>query len=233
MKQVFILSIFPDIFSSFLKEGLLGKAIRNGLLNVQTVDLREFGIGKHRKVDDTPYGGGAGMVIRPEPIQAGIQHCEELAEKRNLHKILISPQGRTFKQKTAVELSLEEKPLLFICGRFEGFDERIRSLVDDEISLGDFITLGGETPTMLILESISRLIPGIIGNYSSLENESFSNHLLEYAQYTKPAEFNGMTVPDVLLSGNHQKIEEWRLNSAIDKTKKRRKDLYKDYKKHE
>ncbi|MCG8333631.1 MAG: tRNA (guanosine(37)-N1)-methyltransferase TrmD [Proteobacteria bacterium] len=221
-----VLTVYPDMFASFLSEGLIGKAINDKKLIVELVDFRENGIGKHNKVDAPPYGGGAGMVLRPEPI---FESLTALDKKASVHKILISPQGQSFNQQKAIELSKKEKPIALVCGRFEGFDERIRSLVDEEISLGDFVMMGGEIAAMAIVESVARLIPGVIGNQESLTHESFSQDLLEYSQYTRPIEFNGIRVPDVLTSGNHQEIEKWRLKDAERKTRMKRSDLYERY----
>ncbi len=221
-----VLTVYPDMFASFLAEGLIGKAVDEKKLIVDLIDFRKNGIGKHNKVDSPPYGGGAGMVLRPEPI---FNALEALDEKASVHKILISPQGKSFNQQKAIELSRITKPIAMTCGRFEGFDERIRSFVDEEISLGDFVMMGGEIAAMAIIESVARLIPGVIGNQESLTQESFSRDLLEYSQYTRPLEFNGMRVPDVLTSGNHQEIAKWRLKDAERKTRNKRGDLYDRY----
>ena len=223
--QIRILTLFPEIFQSFFSESLISKAIKKELLDVRTVNYREFGIGKHRKVDSPPYGGGAGMVLRPEPIRAGIDKCKQEFPHQEVHTILISPQGTVFSQEKAQQLANLSKPLCLVCGRFEGFDERVRSYADEEISLGDFVLLGGEVAVMAMLEATCRLVPGVIGNQDSLEDESHRNGLLEYPQYTRPEDFLGQKVPEVLLSGNHQKIDEWRQNQAIEKTKKNRPDL--------
>jgi tRNA (guanine37-N1)-methyltransferase len=224
--QFQVLTVYPDIFSSFLSEGLICRAIENERLKVDLYNFRQNGIGKHAKVDASPYGGGAGMVLRPEPIFETLEQCKKESDFESNHKILISPQGRVFDQKKAVELSQCRKPIVLICGRFEGFDERIRSFVDEELSLGDFVLMGGEVAAMAIVESVSRLIPGVIGNEDSLTCESFSDHLLEYSQYTKPLTYQGLRVPEVLTSGNHKKIEDWRNDDAIKKTKERRPDLF-------
>lgn len=220
-----ILSVYPEIFSSFLSQGLIAKAIEENRLEVDLVNFRKHGLGKHLKVDASPYGGGAGMVLRPEPIIATLEECEQAVAPKGLHKVLLSPQGEPFSQKKAQSLSQLEKPIALICGRFEGFDERIRHFVDDEISLGDFVMMGGEIAAMAVVEAVSRLVPGVIGNEESLSQESFSQNLLEYSQYTRPVEFRGMRVPEVLTSGNHQEIEKWRAGNALLKTKKKRKDL--------
>lgn len=224
-----ILTIFPEIFESFLSQSLIHKALSKKVLNIETFDFRKFGVGKHKKVDDTPYGGGPGMLLKPEPIVNSINFLEsELPEKR-CYRVLMSPQGKRFDQKKAIELSQLNQPIMLICGRFEGFDERIRGYVDDEISLGDFVMLGGEVAAMAVVEAVSRLAPGVIGNAESFADESFYEGLLEHSQYTKPFEFEGKKVPDVLVSGNHQKIADWRLSNALKKTKTKRHDLYQEY----
>lgn len=225
--QVF--TLFPELFTPFLSETIIGRAIEEEKLEVGLNNYRDFGIGKHRKVDAPPFGGGAGMVLRPEPITESLQATEAKIEEK-MRRILICPQGAPFDQKKAVELSLEKRPIALICGRFEGFDERIRSNVDEEISLGDFVLLGGEIPAMAIIEATSRLCPGVVGNQDSVEEESFSAPLLEYAQYTKPLSFDGEEVPEILRSGNHGAIAKWRAESALERTKKRRPDLYRLYK---
>lgn len=229
MLNFFIFTIFPELFNGFASQSLVKKGIENQKFSIKTVNFREFGIGKHRKVDDTPYGGGAGMLLRPEPIVDAIEDCEKKLNGRKLYKILISPQGKPFNQSKAISLSKLDADIGLICGRFEGFDERIRDFVDEEISLGDFILFGGEIPAMAIIEAIGRLIPGVVGNNDSLINESFQKDLLEYAQYTKPISFRDKVVPEVLISGHHQKIEDWREASSINRTKKNRSDLYQLY----
>ena len=227
--RFFILTIYPEVFSSFLSTGLIGRALNEKRIEVETIDFRKHGIGRHAHVDAAPYGGGAGMLLRPEPILETLEELETRFEKQKLHKILISPRGKPFNQAKAKELSKRTEPLVLVCGRFEGFDERIRQFVDEEISIGDFVLMGGEVASMSIIEAVSRLIPGVIGNESSLEQESFGNHLLEHAQYTRPQEFRGKQVPDVLLSGDHQKIRNWRQADALEKTRENRADLYEKF----
>lgn len=216
------------MFLSFLSQGLIAKAIEEELIGVELIDFRKYGIGKHRKVDAPPYGGGAGMVLRPEPIIDALEDLDSKCQGKPCYRVLVSPQGDRFHQKRAMALSRESDPIALICGRFEGFDERIRQYVDEEISLGDFILMGGEIAAMAIVESVGRLVPGVIGNRDSLTHESFSQGMLEYAQYTKPVVFRGDAVPEVLTSGNHQAIEAWRRKNAADKTRQRRSDLLKE-----
>mgnify|MGYP000014598619 CR=1 FL=1 len=224
-----VLTLFPEIFSSFLEESLIKRAIEQQHLHVSLINFRKHGRGKHLQVDDTPYGGGPGMVLRIEPIAQTLAEQKEFHrnEGRETHTILVTPQGQPFTQEKAKQLSRKEAVLTLICGRYEGFDERIRSLVDEEISGGDFICLGGEVIAMTMIEAISRIVPNMLGNPESAEQESFSHSLLEYPQYTRPASFEGMDVPEELMSGNHKKIAEWREEQALLRTKIRRPDLFK------
>ena len=222
-----VLTLFPEIFSSFLEQSLIKRSIEKGLLNVNLVNFRKHGLGKHLRVDDSPYGGGPGMILRIEPLVLTLEEKKDFhhSQGRETHTILVSPQGQPFTQQKAKELSQRNSVLTLVCGRYEGFDERIRSIVDEEISGGDFVCMGGEVISMAIIESVSRLRPGFLGNQESSENESFSQSLLEYPQYTRPASYAGMDVPEELLSGNHEKIAAWRQKQALARTKKRRPDL--------
>ena len=222
-----VLTLFPEIFSGFLTESLIGRAIEGNLLEVELINFREYGLGRHKQVDDEPYGGGPGMVLRVEPITRALEARWEHHQARNTKAriVLLSPQGTPFAQETARGWSRCDEALILICGRYEGFDERIRSLVDEEISGGDFVSLGGEVVAMTVIETVSRLIPRMLGNPDSPGKESFSGNLLEYPQYTRPAEFQGMKVPEALLSGNHGQIEEWRQTQALQRTRERRPDL--------
>ena len=222
-----VLTLFPEIFSGFLTESLIGRAIEGNLLEVELINFREYGLGRHKQVDDEPYGGGPGMVLRVEPIARALEVRREHHKSRNTEArtVLLSPQGTPFVQETARGWSRCDEALILICGRYEGFDERIRSLVDEEISGGDFVCLGGEVVAMTVIETVSRLIPGMLGNPNSPGRESFSGTLLEYPQYTRPVEFQGMKVPEALLSGNHGQIEEWRQTQALQRTRERRPDL--------
>ena len=222
-----VLTLFPEIFSSFLEESLINRAIGQRHLQVDLVNYRKHGRGKHLQVDDTPYGGGPGMLLRVEPIAKTLAGQKKIHHAAGLetHTVLLTPQGQPFTQAKAKQLSRCKAVLTMICGRYEGFDERIRSLVDEEISGGDFICLGGEVIAMTMIETISRLVPNILGNQESAKKESFSQSLLEYPQYTRPASYQGMDVPEELISGNHKKIAEWREEQALLRTKKRRPDL--------
>ncbi len=220
--KVDIVTAFPDMFSSLLSESILKKAQENGFLEATVHDLRDYTTDKHRQIDDTPYGGGPGMLIKVEPLYRAI---EELKSSGS-HIILLTPQGKILKQEFTQELSKKEH-LIMICGHYEGVDERIRSFVDEEISLGDYILTGGELPAMVLLDAVTRKLDGVLGSSESLAEESFEKGLLEYPQYTKPAEFEGLKVPEVLLSGHHQKIEDWRKEESQRRTKERRPDLLK------
>ncbi|MGL5438690.1 MAG: tRNA (guanosine(37)-N1)-methyltransferase TrmD [Metamycoplasmataceae bacterium] len=216
--KINFLTIFPNYYQGFLNESIIAKAINKGIVEINIVDFRDFCLDKHKKVDDEIYGGGTGMLLKVEPIDLAL---ESLSEKGKV--ILISPQGKKMTQKEAIRLS-KEKVITFIAGRYEGFDERVSSLVDEEISLGDFILTGGELPSMAIADSIIRLVDGVIKE-ESYKNDSFYNNILDYPQYTRPAEYKGMKVPEVLLNGDHKKIEKWKKEKALENTKKKRPDL--------
>lgn len=223
-----ILTLFPEIFESFLAQSLIRRAVEQKLIGVQCHNFRRYGLGRHQQVDDAPYGGGSGMVLRVEPIHAALEECDrqyQQAGRARPHRILITPQGTPFGQKQARHIQKNYESVVLICGRYEGFDERVRSFVDEEISAGDYICLGGEVVAMLFMETISRLIPGVLGNSGSIVEESFSQGSLEYPQYTRPEEFQGLGVPEVLMSGNHQAITVWRQQQAKQRTLERRPDL--------
>jgi tRNA (guanine37-N1)-methyltransferase len=212
------------MFDSFLSQGLLKKALDNDKISVRFWNYREQADNKKGKVDDSPYGGGAGMLLTPGPIYRTLELVKKV--DRETRTVLLTPQGERLSQKKARLWSKDLRSLTFVCGRYEGFDERIRSFVDEEVCLGDFVMLGGEIASMAIIETISRLLPGVIGNKDSLEQESFSGNLLEYPQYTRPKSFKGMEVPDELISGNHAVISDWREKMARKKTRKSRPDLW-------
>jgi tRNA (guanine37-N1)-methyltransferase len=218
-----VLTLFPGIFSSPLEESILGRAIKQELLQVRCHNLRDWAIGKHLSTDDMPYGGGDGMVMKPEPVFRAVA---ELRERTPQSKVLLmTPQGKPFRQEHAKRLSAESG-LIFLCGRYEGFDERIRqTLVDEEFSVGDFVLTGGELPALVMIDAIARYLPGVLGSEGSAETDSFSDGLLEYPQYTRPAEFEGLNVPDVLLSGNHGRIAAWRREQQLLRTWQRRPEL--------
>lgn len=219
-----VLTLFPEMFSGFLSASIVGRAREKGLIAAEVIDFRQFSTDKHRTVDDTPYGGGGGMVLKPEPIFRAVEHL--LADETEKPPILLmTPQGERFTQRKAEELARHRR-LILICGHYEGFDERIRRhLATGELSIGDYVLTGGELPAMVVIDSVSRLIPGVLGNESAAAKDSFSTGLLEYPQYTRPADFRGWKVPEVLLSGNHRKIEEWRRRESLRRTWERRPDL--------
>ncbi|MEK4698854.1 tRNA (guanosine(37)-N1)-methyltransferase TrmD [Solibacillus sp. FSL R7-0668] len=220
--KIHVLSLFPDMFTGVFGASILKKAQEKGAVELAVTDIREFSENKHRQVDDYPYGGGAGMVLKPEPMFNAV---EAITEGRKPRVILMCPQGERFTQKKAEELALEDD-LVFLCGHYEGYDERIREhLVTDEISIGDFVLTGGELPAMTVIDAVVRLLPGVLGQADSHIQDSFSTGLLEHPHYTRPADFRGMKVPDVLLSGNHAKIEEWREEQSFLRTLQRRPDL--------
>lgn len=214
-----VLTIFPEAFTGFLDSSLLGRGRERGLVRIELVDIRAFASGRHRSTDDAPYGGGAGMVMLAEPV---IEAMESVAAER---RVLLTPQGRLLQQRDLVELSTLGSVTL-VCGRYEGFDERVRSFVDDEISIGDFVLNGGEVAAMILIDGTVRLLPGVVGNPESLGTESHAQGLLEYPQYTRPAEWRGLRVPEVLLSGDHAAIARWRRKQAMLRTKQRRPDLW-------
>ena len=220
--RIDVLTIFPGIFESPLRESLLGKAIEAGVLDVRVHDIREHASDKHRQVDDEPYGGGPGMVMKPEPVFGAVESLGAGAKR----VVLLSPAGRRLDQELARELA-DEPWLVLICGRYEGVDERVvRGLPAEEVSIGDYVLSGGEVPALVVLEVVTRLVPGVVGKEESLERESFEEAgMLDHPHYTRPAEFRGMAVPQVLLSGNHAEIERWRRETAVEKTRRNRPDL--------
>ncbi len=218
-----VLTIFPEMIEGGLNHSIIKRAIGQNIISLNTVDIREFSENKHKKVDDYPYGGGAGMVMAPGPIYNACNSV--LQNTKNPKVIYLSPQGKVFNQKMAEELSKAED-LIFICGHYEGIDERVIELiVTDEISIGDFVMTGGELAAMVIIDAVSRLLPGVLGSEESFQNESFSNGRLEYPHYTRPREFMGLSVPEILLSGHHKEIEKWREEQSILRTNIKRPDL--------
>jgi len=220
--KIDILTLFPEMFTGPLTESIVKRAQDAGLLEINIHDIRDWTTDKHRSADDKPFGGGPGMVMKPEPIFKALDELKSNGEPDRI--VLLCPQGRKLDQETTVELAGLEH-LMFICGHYEGIDERVRSVVTDEISIGDYILTGGELPAMVLIDAMARLIPGVIGDYNSVHEETFANGLLEYPQYTRPAEFRGLKVPEILLSGDHKKIEQWRKEQALKKTHSQRPDL--------
>ncbi|MBI5902180.1 MAG: tRNA (guanosine(37)-N1)-methyltransferase TrmD [Deltaproteobacteria bacterium] len=221
-----ILTLFPDFFTSPLNHGVIGRAVSKGILTVGIHNIRDFTDDKHRTTDDYPYGGGAGMVMKVEPVARAIEAVRGAGGMVETTVVLTTPQGARFGQDTALDLKRRGR-IAIVCGRYEGFDERIRGLVDMEISAGDYILTGGEVPALMIMDAVGRLIPDVLGEPSSPEHESFGDGLLEYPQYTRPEEWRGMKVPSVLLSGDHAGIERWRRQESIARTLERRPDLLK------
>jgi tRNA (guanine37-N1)-methyltransferase len=222
--EVAVLTLFPRLIAGPLAESLLGKAQEKELLRVRVMDIRDFATGKHRVTDDVPYGGGAGMVMKPEPLVAAIEAAR--AALPGARVVLLSPQGARFDQRRAEELAALER-LVLVCGRYEGVDERVLAYVDEELSLGDFVLQGGEVAALAVIEAAARLVPGVLGNRESAARESFAGEaLLEGPQYTRPPEFRGAGVPDALLSGDHARIERWRRRQALLRTRERRPDLF-------
>ncbi len=223
-----VLTLFPQMILDGLNTSITGRAIDKGILSVEAVDIRDFSTNKHMKVDDYPYGGGAGMVMQAEPVQAAYEHVAERLSKKP-RVIYMTPQGHTFNQQMAHDFAKEED-LVILCGHYEGIDERVlENIVTDYVSIGDYVLTGGELAAMVVIDSVSRLVPGVLNNTESAETESFENGLLEYPQYTRPVEFMGKRVPDVLLSGNHAKVDAWRFEKSLERTKKYRPDLYEEY----
>ncbi|MCY9694425.1 tRNA (guanosine(37)-N1)-methyltransferase TrmD [Paenibacillus alginolyticus] len=227
--RIDVLTLFPEMFEGVFSSSILGKACDKGIVALNTVNFRDYSNNKHNTVDDYPYGGGGGMVLKPEPIFAAVEslplHQEEGQDPVKPRVILMCPQGETFTQKKAEELS-NEQHLVFICGHYEGYDERIRQyLVTDELSIGDYVLTGGELPAMVVIDSVVRLLPGVLGNEMSAVTDSFSTGLLEYPHYTRPAKFRDWEVPEMLLSGHHENVKRWRRKESLFRTLERRPDL--------
>ena len=223
MMRFDIITIFPEIFSEVFDFGIIRRAVEAGLIEINVHDLRDYTYDRHRQVDDRPFGGGAGMVMKPEPLFRAVEAV--ISGKDDVSVLLLSPQGRLFDQPMAREYA-ERQRLVLICGRYEGVDERVaENLITDEVSIGDYVLSGGEIPAMVVVDAVTRLIPGALGCEQSAECESFSSGLLDYPHYTRPAEYRGLKAPDVLISGNHAEIERWRHRKAIEKTFRRRPDV--------
>lgn len=222
-----IMTLFPEIFNSYMNESIMKRAVEKGIIDVHIYNIRDFSNNKHKKVDDYPFGGGAGMVMTPQPIYDTYKYIIKTHNINNPRVIYLTPKGKVYNQSIVKEMSIEED-IILLCGHYEGIDERIIDLiVTDEISIGDYVLTGGELPALIMIDSISRLIPGVLNQDESFEEESFKDNLLEYPHYTRPREFEELKVPEVLLSGNHKKIDEWRREESIRITKERRLDLYK------
>lgn len=220
-----ILTIFPEYFG-VLSQSLIGKAIKDGILNVRVSNIRDYSLDKHSKTDDYPYGGGAGMVMTPDPI---VRAIEDVDPDHKLKRIYLSPKGRLLKQSYVEELAKCDEGLLLLCGDYEGIDERVIDLcIDEELSIGDYVLTGGELPALVVINAVARYVDGVLGSSESTQEESFSNGLLEYPQYTRPAEYRGLRVPEVLQNGNHAEIAKWRKQASLAITRERRPDLLDD-----
>jgi tRNA (guanine37-N1)-methyltransferase len=231
MMRIDIITIFPKMFEPVLNESIIKRAQNSNKVRILIHDLRDYTPDKHRKVDDRPFGGGSGMVMSPAPIFNAVEAVKSRAKSPKCRVVLLCPQGKKLTQAVAKRLA-KFKHLILICGHYEGVDERIRQhLVDEEISIGDYILTGGELPAMILVDAIVRLVPGVLGDKNSLNFESFEGNLLEYPHYTRPANFRGLTVPAVLLSGDHKRIEAWRRREALKRTRQRRPDIFLRYKK--
>lgn len=226
MMRIDVLTLFPRMFEGPLTESILGKAIEKNLLDVHVSNFRDFSTNKHQQVDDYPYGGGAGMLLKVQPIHDALNAIQKESGKTSQRIVLLDPAGKPFNQKMAEEFA-EEEHLVFICGHYEGYDERIRSLVTDEVSLGDYVLTGGELGAMTMIDATVRLLPDVLGNDESAKGDSHSTGLLEHPQYTRPADYEGMEVPHVLTNGNHKLIAEWQLKESLRRTLLRRPDMLK------
>lgn len=221
-----VLTIFPELFEPFWSTGIVGRAVAAGRVEARAADIRDFTTDRHRTVDDRPYGGGAGMVMKPEPLSSAIRAAK--SRSPSARTVLLTPQGRPFRQRVARELARLDG-LIFVCGRYEGIDERIcQDFVDEELSVGDFVLTGGELPAMIVMDAVTRLLPGALGGEGAAENDSFEGGLLEHGHYTRPPEFEGEAVPEVLLSGNHAAIAAWRRETALIRTFLKRPDLIRE-----
>ncbi len=224
--RIDIITLFPEFFEGLKEHSIVGRAVGNGKVEIHTHNLRQWAVDSYGTVDDHPYGGGPGMVLKVDVLHAALKAVKDQISDFEGKVILLTPQGIVYKQKLALEFA-QDKNLILICGHYEGFDERIREYVDLEISIGDYVLTGGEVPAMILVDSVARLLPGVLGDDASSHDESHSEGLLEYPQYTRPAKYDGKSVPEILLSGDHPKIESWRKEQAIIKTQARRPDLLK------
>ena len=227
--KIDVMTLFPEMFDSFKSASLMGKAVEKKILDIDIYNIRDWSLDKHKSVDDYVYGGGSGMLMMVQPIYDCYRHILEKQDKKKIKTIYLSPRGKIFNQKCAIELS-KESNLIFLCGHYEGIDERAIELLDaEEISIGDFVLTGGELPCMIMIDAIARFVSGVLSNDESVNDESFMNNLLEYPQWTRPYEYENLKVPDIILSGDHKKVDKWRLEKSIEITKKNRPDLYKKY----
>lgn len=222
--RIDIITIFPEMCEGVFASSILKRAIEAGIMSAHFTNFRDFAFDKHKKVDDIPFGGGSGMVLKPEPLFLAVENVKKESHIKNSRVLLMDPGGEKFSQKKAIELSKYEQ-LIFICGHYEGFDERIRTLADESLSIGDYVLTGGELPAMVIADAVARMIPGVLGSSDSSVTDSFYEGILGYPTYTRPREFRGMETPEVLVSGNHAKIRKWRREQALKRTRELRPDL--------
>ncbi|QSX08719.1 tRNA (guanosine(37)-N1)-methyltransferase TrmD [Alkalibacter rhizosphaerae] len=225
-----ILSVVPEIFQGFLDTSIVKRAMDKGCVEVEVLNIRDFSENKHKKTDDYPFGGGPGMVMTPQPIADAIKEAKNRVQNGKV--IYFTPKGKVYDQQICIDLAATRQDLILLCGHYEGVDQRVLDLfVDMELSMGDYVLTGGEIPAMALVDSVSRLLDGVLGNAESADNESFSSHLLEYPQYTRPREYEGIPVPEVLLGGNHKDIDQWRHQRSLEETREKRPDLYEKYEK--
>jgi len=231
--EIHVVTGLPNLFQGPLNESIIERARKNNLINIYVHNIRDYATDKHKQIDDYPYGGGPGMILKPEPIFRCFEHIQAKFDLKDTHVSLLTPAGKLFDQKTAIEFSLRNK-LILLCGHYKGIDQRIvENLVTEEISIGDFILTGGELPAMCVIDAVVRLLPGAIGDFDSAGTDSFQTGLLDHPHYTRPVEFRGMKVPEVLISGHHEKIKKWQRSMSLEFTQKRRIDLYNKYVKTE
>ncbi len=230
--KYYIMTLFPEMFPGIMDASILGRGKERGLIDWEALNIRDYTLDKHMKVDDYPYGGGAGMVMQAEPVYRCYEEIGKRLGKKPKRVIFMTPQGHVFNQKMAEDFAKEEE-LVFLCGHYEGIDERVlEEIVTDYVSIGDYVLTGGEMPSMVVMDAVSRLVPGVLGNEGSAQTESFSDGLLEHPQYTRPVEILGRRVPEVLMSGHHENIEKWRNEKSIERTQKYRPDLYQEWAKN-
>jgi len=220
-----VLTLFPELLDSFFDHGMIARGIKKKLITADSINIRDFSTDRHNTVDDRPYGGGSGMVMKPEVLQAAVLHAKQKNPRSKV--VLMSPQGIKFNQEKARKYAVQKQGIIFVCGRYEGIDERVyTTLIDEEISIGDYVMTGGELASMVIIDATARLIPGVLGSVESYQSDSFTSDRLEYAQYTRPEKFDELKVPEILLSGNHEKIRLWRKNSSLQRTFLKSPDLF-------
>lgn len=224
-----VLTLFPEIFDGFKSSSIIGRAVEDGIIDIQAVQIRDYSKDSHKKVDHPPFGGGAGMVMAVQPLDDALQMTKKRSENpEDIHVVYLSPRGKLLNYEKCRQLA-KKMEIVLVCGRYEGVDQRFVDMVDEEISIGDYVMTGGEIAAMVVMDSVGRLIDGVLGNHESLADESFAGDLLEYPQYTRPMDYKGMRVPDILLSGHHENIHKWRFEQSVEVTKQQRPDIYRKY----